>query len=110
MLSFSGAGGQQGRPFFQIRDGGHALGGEHATTLQLPVLMLIQQQGPHQADDRGVVGKDAHDSGAAFDFFIDRVIDVRGFVPVIGISFGCDASAVGSFHSSSLRRKSSNVA
>ena len=60
-------GGQQGRQVFQIRDQGHALGGEHAATLQLPVLMLFQEHRSHQADDRGVVGEDADDAGSPFD-------------------------------------------
>jgi hypothetical protein len=46
----------------QLRDGGHALGGEHAAALQLPVLVLLQQHRPHQAGDGGVVGEDADDT------------------------------------------------
>lgn len=60
----------------ELRDGRHALGGEHAAALQLPVLVLLQQHRPHQADDRGVVGKDADDTGAALDFFVDPLQQV----------------------------------
>jgi hypothetical protein len=34
------AGAQQGGDVAQLRDGGHALGGERAPALQLPVLVL----------------------------------------------------------------------
>jgi hypothetical protein len=67
VFPFSGAGGLQSREILQLRDGSHAFGGEHAAALQLPVLVLLQQHRPHQTVDGGVVGKDAHDPGAAFD-------------------------------------------
>ena len=54
----------------ELRDGRHALGGEHAAALQLPVLVLLQQHRPHQAGDRGVVGEDSNDAGASFDFLV----------------------------------------
>ena len=37
--------------------------GDHALTLQLPVLMLLQRHRPHQ-DDRGVVGDEDDPSGS----------------------------------------------
>jgi len=49
------------------RNGSHGIEGEHAAALQLPVLMLLQQHRAHQACDRGVVGEDADNAGAAFD-------------------------------------------
>jgi hypothetical protein len=58
----------QGRGVAQFRDGRHAFGGEQAAALQLPVLVLLQQHRPHQASDRGVVGEDADDAGAALGF------------------------------------------
>jgi hypothetical protein len=75
-LPLSGAEGLQGRGVAQFRDGCHALGGEHAPALQLPVLVLLQQHRPHQAGDGGVVGEDADDAGAALDFFIDPLQQV----------------------------------
>ena len=54
----------------ELRDCRHALGGEHAAALQLPVLVLLQQHRPHQAGDRGVVGEDSNDAGASFDFLV----------------------------------------
>ena len=68
--------GLQGGHAIQLRDGGHALGGEHAAALQLPVLVLLQQHRPHQAGDRRVVGEDAHNPGTALDFFIDPLQQV----------------------------------
>ena len=69
-LALSCAEGLQGGAAIQLRDGGHALGGEHAAALQLPVLVLLQQHRPHQAGDRGVFGENAHHGGAALYFFI----------------------------------------
>jgi len=68
VLPLSGAGGLECRDVIQLRDGGHAVGGEHAAALQLPVLVLLQQHRPDQAGDRRVVGKNAHDPGAALGF------------------------------------------
>ena len=76
MLHSSGAGGLQGRDVFQVGDGGHALGGEHAAALQLPVLVLLQQHRPYQAGDRRVVGEDADDAGAALDLLVDPLQQV----------------------------------
>ena len=41
----------------------HALGREHPATLQLPVLVLLHQHRPHQADDCSVVGENADEAG-----------------------------------------------
>jgi hypothetical protein len=41
---------------------GHQLLGEDAATLQLPHLLLLQQKGSHQADNRGIVGEDPEDT------------------------------------------------
>ena len=49
VLPLSGAEGLEGRDVIQLRDGGHAVGGEHAAALQLPVLVLLQQHRSHQA-------------------------------------------------------------
>lgn len=66
------AGSQQGRQIRQGGDGSHALGGEHAPALQLPVLVQFQQHDTRQAGDRGVVGEDAHHAGAALDSSLTR--------------------------------------
>ena len=65
VLQLSGGSTEQGRQIFQLRYGVHALGEEHAAAPQLPVLVLLQQHRPNQADNRIIVGEDAYDSGAA---------------------------------------------
>jgi hypothetical protein len=55
------------RQLRQRRYGGHALGREDPAALELPVLVLLQQPGTHQAGDRRVVGEDPHHAGTAFD-------------------------------------------
>ncbi len=75
-LPLSGAEGLECRDVIQLRDGGHALGGEHPPALQLPVLMLLKQHRSHQAGDRRVVGENALHAGAALDFFIDSLEQV----------------------------------
>ena len=67
VLPFSGAVGQQRGQVFQTRNGDHALGGDQAAAIQLPVLILFQQHRSHQTHDRGVVGEDTHNLGAALD-------------------------------------------
>ena len=62
-LHLSGGSAEHGRQILQLRYGGHALGGEHAAALQLPVLDLLQQHRPTQAGNPGVVGEDADDIG-----------------------------------------------
>jgi hypothetical protein len=52
----SDAGGHLGRECGQIRDGHHALSGDHAVVFQLPVLLLFQPNCPLMAGDRRVVG------------------------------------------------------
>ena len=76
VLQLSGAGGLQGRDVIQLRDGGHALGGDHAAALQLPVLVLLQQHRPHQTGDRVVIGEDPDHAGTAFDFLVDALQQV----------------------------------
>ena len=76
VLHLSGAEGLQGRGVAQFRDGCHAFGGEHAAALQLPVLVLLQQHRSHQAGDGGIVGKDAHNPGAAFYLLVDPLQQV----------------------------------
>jgi hypothetical protein len=51
-----------------LRDGGLALSGEHAATMQLPVLVLLQQHRPHQAGDGGVIEEDAQIASAMLLF------------------------------------------
>jgi hypothetical protein len=72
VLPFSGAEGLQGGDVAELRDGGHALSGEHAAALQLPVLVLLQQHRPHQASDGRDVGEDADDPGTALDRVVRR--------------------------------------
>jgi hypothetical protein len=57
-------------------DGPHALGGEHAPDLELPVLVLLQQHRSHQACNGGIVGEDPDDAGAALDFLVDPLEQV----------------------------------
>ena len=45
----------------------HALGGEHAPLLKLPVLVLLQQHRDHQSLDRSIVREDAEPAGAPLD-------------------------------------------
>jgi hypothetical protein len=49
LLPLSGAEGQECSDVIKLRDGGHALGGEHTAALQLPVLLLLQQHRPDLA-------------------------------------------------------------
>ena len=49
LLPLSGAEDQECKDVIKLRDGGHAVGGEHAAALQLPVLVLLQQHRPHLA-------------------------------------------------------------
>jgi len=74
------------RQVLQRWDLGHALGGEHAPALKLPVLVLLQQHRSHQALDRRIVGEDAHHAGAALDFLVDALEQVGApdLFPVLG--------------------------
>ena len=85
MLHLSDRSAEQGRQILQLRYGGHAFGGEHAAALQLPVLVLLQQHRPNQAGDRGIVGEDADDAGAALYFFIHPLQQVGApdYFPVL---------------------------
>ena len=67
MLQLSGGSTEQGWQIFHLRYGGHALCGEHAAALQLPVLVLLNQHRPNQAGDRGIIEEDADDAGAALN-------------------------------------------
>ena len=49
---------------------GHREFREDAAAIELPLLLLLQQQRTHQADDRSVVGEDADDAGAALDLLV----------------------------------------
>ena len=50
------------------------------------MLVLLQQHCAHQSLDRSVVGKDAHHTGAAFNFLIDALEQVGApdLLPVLG--------------------------
>ena len=48
---------------------GHALD-LHMAMLELPFAVLLEQDGADEADDAVLVGKDAHDIGAARDLLI----------------------------------------
>ena len=61
------------RHVVQRRDRGHALSWKHGPRLQLPVLVLLQQDGAHQAGEGGVIGEDAHDAGASLDVLVDAL-------------------------------------
>jgi hypothetical protein len=76
VLHLSGGDAEQCGQILQFRDGGHALGREHAAALQLPVLVLLQQHRSYQTGDRGVVGEDADHPGAALDLLIDPLEQV----------------------------------
>src|SRR5947199_3110089 len=43
----------------------------HIAVLQLPFVVLLEQHRADQPDDRGLVGEDADDVGAAFDFLVE---------------------------------------
>jgi hypothetical protein len=43
----------------------------HIAVLQLPFVVLLEQHCADQPDDRGLVGEDADDVGAAFDFLVE---------------------------------------
>ncbi len=68
------------------RNGCHGVLRKHAPALQLPVLILLQQHRTHQSHDGGVIGKDAHDAGAALDFLVDALEQVGApqLAPVAG--------------------------
>ena len=85
VLHLSGRSAEQSRQVLQLRYGGHAFGGEHAAALQLPVLVLLHQHRPNQPGDRGIVGEDADDAGAALFFFIHPLQQVGApdFFPVL---------------------------
>ena len=65
---------------------GHQLLGEDAATLQLPHLLLLQQQGSHLADNRGIVGEDPDDTGRVFYFLIEPLhcFGAPDLAPMIG--------------------------
>ena len=54
-----------------IAQGGHGFQGHVAGALDSPFVVLLQKDGSDQADDGGVVGKDADDVGAAFDLTVE---------------------------------------
>ncbi len=86
MLELSGGSTEQGRQILQLRYDGHALGGEHAAALQLPVLVLLQQHRPNQAGNPGVVGEDADEIGCGGLFLCTRsgvVMQQRSLPPLI---------------------------
>ena len=68
-----------------LRDGPHALGGEYAAALPLPVLVLLKQHRPHQAGDRGIDGDDSDDAGATFNFLIHPLpqVGAPNLAPVV---------------------------
>ena len=70
VLHLSGGGDEHGRQIHQLRDGGHAFGGEHAAARQLPVPVLLHQHSSNQAGDLGIVGQDADHPGWPLYFLI----------------------------------------
>ena len=50
----------------------------HVAVLQLPLVVLLQQHGADQADDRGLVGEDADDVGPALDLLVQALQRVGG--------------------------------
>jgi hypothetical protein len=54
-----------------LRDLCHGGLGEEAPALELPFLLLLQQLAAHQAGDRGVIGEDTDDIGAALDLLVE---------------------------------------
>ncbi len=49
----------------------------HVAALQLPFVVLFEQQRASEAHDRGIVGKDADDVGPPFDFGIEPFEGIR---------------------------------
>ena len=43
----------------------------HVAVLQLPLVVLLEQHRTDQPDNRGLVGEDPDDIGAAFDLFVE---------------------------------------
>jgi len=58
------------------RNRGHGIQREHASSLQLPVLVLLQQHRTDKPGDGCVIGKDADDTGAALDFLVHALQQV----------------------------------
>ena len=46
----------------------------HVAVLQLPFVVLLEQHGADQPDNRGLVGEDPDDIGAAFDLFVATML------------------------------------
>jgi len=44
---------------------------------------LLEQHRADQADDRGLVGEDADDIGAAFDFLVEPLQCKRSLIPTL---------------------------
>ncbi len=45
----------------------------HVAALQLPLVVLLEQQRTYEADDGGFVGEDADDIGATFDLRVESL-------------------------------------
>ena len=56
----------------------HGVFGEVAAVAGLPFVVYVGEDGADEADDGGVVGENADDAGAAFDFFVDPLQRIRG--------------------------------
>jgi hypothetical protein len=59
----------------------------HVAVLQLPFVVLLEQHRPDQPDDRGFIGENANNVGAALDFFVEpfqRVCAVQFAAVLLG--------------------------
>ena len=65
------------RPYFDL----------HVAVLQLPLVVLLEQYRADQPSDRGFVGEDADDVGAALDFLVEPLERV-GAVQFAAVQLG----------------------
>ncbi len=56
----------------------------HVSAADGPLVVLLEQDGADQADDGGLVGKDADNVGAAFDFLVEAYAPGEPALPLIG--------------------------
>ena len=69
---------------------GHGFFAEVAAFGDGPFVVVFEQDGADEADDRGVVGDDAHDVRAAFEALMSRARVVGRLAPWFGRSRSTD--------------------
>ena len=70
-MASGGTGGQRGSGVLECFEA-------EVAALLGPLVVLLGQHGPDQADDRVVVGEDPHDVGAAADLTVEAFVGVVG--------------------------------